>query len=60
LRVFGCLAFVNELKHVKVDKHSSPGIFIGYVEEAKVYHVLDPASRRVHVARDILFDQGRG
>jgi hypothetical protein len=43
--VFGCLAFVKELKHVgKLDDDSSPRVFINYVEGANAYHVLDPAT----------------
>ena len=61
LRVFGCLAFIKELNHIgKLGDRSSPGVFIGYAEGAKAYHVLDPATRRVHVARDVVFDEGRG
>ena len=61
LRVFSCLAFVKELNHVsKLDDRSSPGVFIGYVEGPKAYRVLDPATRCVRVARDVVFDEGRG
>ena len=45
LHVFGCLTFVKELNHVgKLDDRSSPGVFIGYVEGAKAYRVLDPVT----------------
>ena len=61
LRIFGCLAFVKELNHVgKLDDRSSPGVFIGYAEGAKDYPMLDPVTRRLRVARDIVFDEGRG
>jgi hypothetical protein len=60
LRVFGCLAFVKELNHVgKLDDRSSPGVFISYAKGAKAYRVLDPVTRRVRVARDVVFDEGR-
>jgi hypothetical protein len=60
LRVFGCLAFVKELNHVgKLDDRSTPGVFIGYAEGAKAYRVLDPATRRVRITRDVAFDEGR-
>ena len=60
-RVFGCLAFVKELNHVgKLDDRSSPGVFIGYAEGAKAYRVLYPTTQRVRVARDVVFDEGRG
>ena len=61
LRVFGCLAFIKQQNYIgKLDDRSSLGVFIGYVEGAKAYRVLDPATRRVHVARNIAFDEGRG
>jgi len=61
LQVFGCLAFVKELNHVsKLDDRSSPGVFIVYAEGAKAYRLLDPATRCVRVARDVVFDEGRG
>jgi hypothetical protein len=61
LRVFGCLAFVKELNHVgKLDDHSSSGVFIDYAEGAKAYRMLDPTTQRVRVARDVMFDEGRG
>ena len=61
LRVFGCLAFIKELNHVgKLDDHSTPGVFIGYVEGAKAYRVLHPVTQRVRVACDVMFDEGRG
>ena len=61
LRIFGCLAFVKELNHVgKLDDRSSPGVFIGYAKGAKAYRVVDPTIRRVRVAHDVVFDEGRG
>jgi hypothetical protein len=59
LRVFGYLAFVKELNHVgKLDDRSSLGVFIGYAKGAKAYRILDPVTRCVRVARDIVFDEG--
>jgi len=61
LRIFGYLAFIKELNHVgKLDDRSSPGVFIGYIEGAKDYPMLDPVTRRLRVARDVVFDEGRG
>lgn len=60
LPVFRVLAFVKELNHVgKLNNRSSPRVFIGYAERAKAYHVFDPVTRRVRVARGV-FDEGRG
>jgi hypothetical protein len=33
-------------------------IFIGYEPGTKAYRVYDPATRRVHISRDIVFDEG--
>nr|CAH67708.1 H0512B01.3 [Oryza sativa] len=61
LRTFGCLAFVKELNDVrKLDDRSTPGVFIGYEEGVKAYRVLDPRTRRVRLARDVIFDESRG
>jgi len=61
LRVFGCIAFVKELGHVgKLDDKSVPGVFIGYADGVKAYHILDPVTQRVRIACDVVFDEGRG
>jgi hypothetical protein len=61
LRVFGCRAFVKQLGHVdKLADRSRTGIFIGYAEGPKAYHILDPAARQVCTARDVVFDEVHG
>jgi len=61
LRIFGCLAFAKELGHIsKLDDRSTPGVFIGYAEGSKAYRILDPKTQRVRMARDVVFDEGRG
>jgi hypothetical protein len=45
LRVFGCLAFTKELGHIdKLNDRSTPGVFIGYAEDSKAYHILNPGT----------------
>jgi hypothetical protein len=45
LRIFGCLAFAKELGQIsKLDDRSTPGVFIGYAEGSKAYHILDPGT----------------
>jgi hypothetical protein len=47
LRVFSCLAFTKELGYIgKLDNRSTPGVFIGYAEDSKAYHIK--SSRRDH------------
>jgi hypothetical protein len=61
LRVFGCRAFVKQLDHVdKLTDRSRAGVFIGYAEGAKAYHILDTVARQVCMARDIVFDEVHG
>jgi hypothetical protein len=61
LWVFGCLAFGKELGHIgKLDDRSTPGVFIGYAEGSKAYHILDPRTQHVRTTHDIVFDEGRG
>jgi hypothetical protein len=60
LRVFDCLTFAKELGHIgKLDDRSTPGMFIGYVEGSKAYHILDPGTQRVRTTHNIVFDEGR-
>jgi hypothetical protein len=61
LWVFGCLTFTKELGHInKLDNRSTLGVFIGYVEGSKAYHILDPGTRRVRRTCDVVLDEGRG
>jgi hypothetical protein len=61
LRVFGCLAFIKELGHIgKLDDRSTPGVFIGYAEGSKAYHILDLLTLRVRTTRDVVFNEWRG
>jgi hypothetical protein len=51
LRVFGCLMFVKEVGHIgKLDNRSTLGVFIGYAEGSKAYHILDPGTACAHDA----------
>jgi hypothetical protein len=60
LRTFGCLAFAKELTQLrKLDDRSRLGVFIGYADGTKEYHILDPVTQRVRIAHDIVFDESR-
>jgi hypothetical protein len=60
LRTFGSIA------HVKVTSPNSKKlvdrnrcmIFVGYEAGSKAYRVYDPSTRRVHISRDVVFDEG--
>jgi hypothetical protein len=61
LKVFGCVTYVKDLGQLrKLDDRGKSGIFIGYAEGAKAYRILDPATQRVKVSRDVVFDESRG
>jgi hypothetical protein len=61
LRVFGCLAFGNELGHIgKLDDRGTSVVFIGYVEGSKAYRIIDPGTQRVRMTCDVVFDEWRG
>jgi hypothetical protein len=61
LRVFGCLTFAKEFDHIsKLDDMSTPGVFIGYANGSKAYHILDPETQYVRTTRDVVFNEGRG
>jgi hypothetical protein len=52
---------VKQLRHVdKLANRSRVGVFIGYMEGAKAYHILDPVARQVCSARDVMFNEVHG
>jgi transposase InsO family protein len=60
LRTFGCLAHVKvttpNLR--KLDDRSRPMIFVGYEPGSMAYRVYDPSHNRIHISRDVIFDEG--
>jgi transposase InsO family protein len=59
LRTFGCVAHVKVTAPnvKKLDDRSRPMIFVGYEPGSKAYRVYDPVTRRVHISRDVVFDE---
>ena len=59
LRVFGYVAHVKTVKPhpAKLDDRSTPMVFFGYEPGSAAYRVYDPARQRVHVTRDVVFDE---
>jgi hypothetical protein len=41
----------------KLDDRSRPMIFIGYEPGSKAYSVYNPLTKKVHVSRDVIFDE---
>eukprot|EP01018_Ginkgo_biloba_P015814 Gb_04911 [translate_table: standard] len=51
---------VQKKKRRKLDDKSSKCIFLGYSAVRKAYRVYELKSKRVHVTRDVIFDEGEG
>jgi hypothetical protein len=60
LRVFDCVAHVKITKPNagKLDDRSTKMVMIGYEAGSKAYRVYDPVANRVHVTRDVVFEEG--
>jgi hypothetical protein len=51
---------VGHLQNVSnLDDKSTLGVFIGYAEGGKAYHILDLETAHVRMARDVVFDEGQ-
>ncbi|CAA7401797.1 unnamed protein product [Spirodela intermedia] len=59
LKVFGCITYVlNTIPHLKkLEDRGRKMIFISYEYGSKAYQTYDPTTRRVHVTRDVVFDE---
>ena len=42
----------------KLEDRSKPMIFVVYEPGSKVHRAYDPTTRRVHITRDVVFDEG--
>jgi hypothetical protein len=61
LRTFGCVAHAKVAGgHLrKLDDRSTPMVLIGYEPGTKAYQLYNPATDRMHVSRDVVFEEGR-
>ncbi|GAB2283017.1 hypothetical protein Dimus_039573 [Dionaea muscipula] len=59
LKVFGCLAYAHipNQKRLKLDDKSVPYVFIGYDNKSKAYRLYDPKERKIHISRDVTFNE---
>jgi hypothetical protein len=60
LRTFGCVVYmkVTHPHLTKLDDRGKKEVFIGYKAGTKGYRVFDTVEGRVHVSRDVVFDEG--
>jgi hypothetical protein len=59
LHGFGCVAHVKNTRPrlPKLEDRSRPMIFVGYEASSMAYRAYDPAAKRVHTTRDVMFDE---
>lgn len=58
-RTFGCRAYVHIQKKERgpLESHSDKCIFIGFEDGFKGWKVYNPATRKVSISRDVIFDE---
>ena len=59
LRIFGSLCYLHVPKELrsKLDSKTKPCFFLGYDVQSKAYRVFDPHHQKIHISRDIIFDE---
>jgi hypothetical protein len=59
LSTFGCIMYAwNTMPHLKkLDDRGRRMIFVSYERVSKAYRAYDPITKRVHVTRDVVFDE---
>jgi transposase InsO family protein len=61
IRTFGCIGHVKKpTPHLtKLEDRSTKMVFIGYetVAHSKAYRMYDPATKKVHISRDVVFEE---
>jgi len=35
-------------------------VFLGYAERTKGYRIYDPESKKLHISRDVIFEENKG
>lgn len=55
LRTFGCVAHVKTV--MSLEDRNNRMVFNSYEYGSKAYRLYDPARRKVHISRDVVFDE---
>jgi hypothetical protein len=61
-KVFGCVGHVKNVGPGvnKMSDRSAKMVFLGYAEGTKGYRMYDPVSKKLHITRDVIFEENKG
>lgn len=59
LKIFGCLCYslIPSQNRKKIDSKSQKCIFVGYSTQSKAYRLYHPASKKILIRRDVIFNE---
>ena len=59
LRSFGCLCYptVPKVLRDKFEPRTTPHVFLGYIFGTKGYKVMNLATKKLHISRDVIFHE---
>lgn len=60
-RIFGCVGHVHipDVKKTKLDDKSVKCVLLGFSSESKAYKMFDPIEKKVHISRDLVFEEDK-
>jgi hypothetical protein len=61
LHTFGCVAHVKKIEPeiTKLIDRSTKTVFIGYEKGTKGYRLYDPVAKKLHISRDVIFEENK-
>ena len=60
LRIFGSLVHVKVMTNVgKLEDRSQEMMPVGYEQGSKAYRCIDPATRKISISRDVIFEESK-